>query len=644
VSAVAEENEFIDKNLNGDCLDILPKLPKNCVKCFAFDPPYNLAKKYGESANNFENLRYEEYCDRMQKFFKLAYDCAREDAYLAFLTPNEKQKIIDLNNAAEKAGWIKIDSVLVNEGNDYLHALLVYGREKSERINLSEILKLKPGEIWICDKWHEDKNGLKTFHRFTWNPDVPQKLIEVLTQEGEIVCDPFNGIGTTTEVAKKLKRHFIGIEIEDYQKQWEQIRSKSTDVIQVSDSTSSPSSTSKELSELVLDLIKLGGRAASWYGEQFLREFIVAVASENLQRFNSTGLRIITHKLFFARYGMMKSVFLNWAYAILNDPNPNVKLSATFIGSTTKEAMRGSVVYVRDEEGNEVPLFVAPLPCQFRYFLVDEWSSIAGKRKDEEYESYLLTLIESGRAQVSLVKNRGIKDEDRRKLEKEHAEYGLRFTADQLYEYRAWPLWLAATHDEATIQSDALRSRFDIVLPERQFDSALLNHIKNTQFEKDEDLFAKFRASMNTELKIPAKFTNKILGELVPDELVVKYGPELGYDLHMRLIRDAGAYVLVMSALGFDINANQIEDFIKQKLAVNERIGKGAREIILENLQINKAGLTSKELLNLLGNTISIKTINYHLETLMRQKLVEMTLGKPPKYRYTGAKNIADFL
>lgn len=46
----------------------------------------------------------------------------------------------------------------------------------------------------------------------------PEKLLEIIiavsSDEGDIVLDPFFGIGTTGVVCKLLKRNFIGIEID----------------------------------------------------------------------------------------------------------------------------------------------------------------------------------------------------------------------------------------------------------------------------------------------------------------------------------------------------------------------------------------------------------------------------------------------
>ncbi|NMB70170.1 site-specific DNA-methyltransferase [candidate division WWE3 bacterium] len=51
--------------------------------------------------------------------------------------------------------------------------------------------------------------GKKTF------TEVPEYIIKMMTDEGDLVCDPFIGSGTTGRIAELLQRRWIGFEIND---------------------------------------------------------------------------------------------------------------------------------------------------------------------------------------------------------------------------------------------------------------------------------------------------------------------------------------------------------------------------------------------------------------------------------------------
>lgn len=63
------------------------------------------------------------------------------------------------------------------------------------------------------DVWWMNTGGYKGAHFATFPQELPETCIRAGTKEGDIVLDPFAGSGTTGEVALKLGRKFIGIEL-----------------------------------------------------------------------------------------------------------------------------------------------------------------------------------------------------------------------------------------------------------------------------------------------------------------------------------------------------------------------------------------------------------------------------------------------
>ena len=79
-------------------------------------------------------------------------------------------------------------------------------------------------------KWNEDgsKSGrnlrsvwtittkpYRGAHFATFPPEIPERCVKAGSKEGDIVLDPFAGAGTTVEVAKRLGRDYIGIELNE---------------------------------------------------------------------------------------------------------------------------------------------------------------------------------------------------------------------------------------------------------------------------------------------------------------------------------------------------------------------------------------------------------------------------------------------
>ena len=85
--------------------------------------------------------------------------------------------------------------------------------EEDERLTLDRFFKCETANnVWhimpACDP-------IDRGHPCPFPPELPYRLIQLLSRKGELILDPFIGIGTTARAARMLNRRFIGYEREN---------------------------------------------------------------------------------------------------------------------------------------------------------------------------------------------------------------------------------------------------------------------------------------------------------------------------------------------------------------------------------------------------------------------------------------------
>ena len=247
--------------LQGDCSEVLRNYPDECFDLIFTSPPYadSRSRTYG-------GIRPEHYVD---------WFLPRSAEFLRVLKPtgsfvlNIKEKVvngerhiyvIELILALRKQGWIWTDEYIWHKKNchpgkwpnrfrDAWERCLHFTKQKHFKMLQNEVMvpmgdwknnRLKnlgkndtirydsqvgsgfgknianwmdrqmayPSNVLHLSTECGNKNHSASFPR-----SLPEWFIKLFTEQGDYVLDPFVGSGTTCEVAKKLLRHSLGIDI-----------------------------------------------------------------------------------------------------------------------------------------------------------------------------------------------------------------------------------------------------------------------------------------------------------------------------------------------------------------------------------------------------------------------------------------------
>jgi site-specific DNA-methyltransferase (adenine-specific) len=231
----------------GDSMRVLPLLPPHFIDLLVVDPPYNLTKSYNGSL--FRSRSTDDYESWLHSWLSLVspllkstasvYVCSEWRSSGVIQRVLEKYFLIRNRITWERekgrgalGNWKNCseDIWFCTVSDDYFFNAEAV-KQKRRVIAPYRDEKGKPKD------WREEVNGgFRVTHSSNLWTDIsvpfwsmpentdhptqkPEKLIAKLvlasSKPGDMVFDPFLGSGTTSVVAKKLGRQFVGIEIEE---------------------------------------------------------------------------------------------------------------------------------------------------------------------------------------------------------------------------------------------------------------------------------------------------------------------------------------------------------------------------------------------------------------------------------------------
>src|SRR5215470_15262362 len=232
----------LDKIIVGDCIEVLGTMPEASVDLVFADPPYNL--QLNNELYRPDNSRVDGVDDDWDKFGSFAAYDEFTRAWLnscrRVLKPSGSlwvigsyHNIFRVGAALQDLGFWVLNDVIWRKTNPMpnfrgrrftnAHETLVWATKNPEQkytFNY-EAMKALNDELQMRSDWtlpicagHERLKGAdgQKAHSTQKPEALLLRVIVSSTKPGDVVLDPFFGSGTTGAVAKRLGRHYIGIE------------------------------------------------------------------------------------------------------------------------------------------------------------------------------------------------------------------------------------------------------------------------------------------------------------------------------------------------------------------------------------------------------------------------------------------------
>ena len=220
--------EYLNKIINGDCLEVLRKLPDESIDLVVTSPPYNLKNSTGNGMKDGRGGKWANAA--LIEGYENYDDCMPNDEYAKW----QHEVLLECLRVIKDDGAIfynhkwRVQAGLIQDRRDIvydvpLRQIIIWQRKGGINFNSGYFLptyeviyliakknfKLAPhsnryGDVW--DIMQEQRND----HPAPFPVELIDRIVSSTT--AKVILDPFMGSGTTAVVAAGLGRNFIGIE------------------------------------------------------------------------------------------------------------------------------------------------------------------------------------------------------------------------------------------------------------------------------------------------------------------------------------------------------------------------------------------------------------------------------------------------
>lgn len=235
VGATIKITDCLDQFICADALEQMRKLPSESIDLVVTSPPYNLKNSTGNGmkcgnggkwanaalikgySHHDDNMPYDQYCEWQKACLHEMFRLIKKNGAIFY---NHKWRV--------QTGVIQDRREIVSDFP--IRQIIIWRRKGGINFNKGYFLPTYEVIYMLCKPDFVLAKGANS-HGDVWDiaqemnnshpAPFPVDLIERIigSTEAQLILDPFMGSGTVAVVAKKLGRHFIGIELSpDYVK------------------------------------------------------------------------------------------------------------------------------------------------------------------------------------------------------------------------------------------------------------------------------------------------------------------------------------------------------------------------------------------------------------------------------------------
>jgi site-specific DNA-methyltransferase (adenine-specific) len=233
-----EIDRLVNSIIVGDSRTVLKIIPDNSIDLVITSPPYNFGREYRETT---DSMGWDEYFDLLFCVWRECYRILKPDGRIAIVIQPKFSDYVPTHHIVWKQltdiGFHWMAEILWDKSNYHSapttwgswcspslpyfrytwEFIEVFWKARPKKEGKKEYADVEPEEFQqaVRAKWNiaPEKRMREFSHPAMFPEEIPGRLMRILTYKYDVVVDPFNGAGTTTVTAWRLRRRFIGVDI-----------------------------------------------------------------------------------------------------------------------------------------------------------------------------------------------------------------------------------------------------------------------------------------------------------------------------------------------------------------------------------------------------------------------------------------------